>query len=280
MRVAVVGASGFVGRHVLAELAARGVETIATSRSGAVVHAAPSQTTRALDLTTAGIDPWIRLGRPDVVIHLAWGGLPNYRALHHHETELPAQYAFLSALVRGGLRRLFVVGTCLEYGLRDGALDEAMAPDPTTPYGFAKDALRRQLAFLQRETSFALTWGRAFYLYGEGQAPGSLLSQLRAAVEAGRPSFPMSGGEQLRDFLPVAEAARLVVELSAARPRPRRRQPLLGPADLGAQPRRARPRRERLAHRSRPGVATPTRTTSPSPSGAAARRSNRLLAAP
>lgn len=214
MRVAVVGASGFVGRHVLAELAARGVETIATSRNGAVAHAAPSQTTRALDLTTAGVDPWRRLGRPDVVIHLAWGGLPNYRSLHHHEGELPAQYAFLSGLVRGGLRRLLVVGTCLEYGLRDGALVETMATDPTTPYGFAKDALRRELAFLQREQSFALTWGRAFYLYGEGQAPGSLLSQLRAAVEAGRPSFPMSGGEQLRDFLPVADAARLIVDLA------------------------------------------------------------------
>lgn len=32
MKVAVIGASGFLGRHILADLAARGIETVATSR--------------------------------------------------------------------------------------------------------------------------------------------------------------------------------------------------------------------------------------------------------
>ena len=40
-------------------------------------------------------DAFERIGRPDVLIHLAWGGLPNYRSLHHFEGELPAQYRFL-----------------------------------------------------------------------------------------------------------------------------------------------------------------------------------------
>ncbi len=35
MKVAVTGASGFIGRYVLAELAARGIDTVATSQSGA-----------------------------------------------------------------------------------------------------------------------------------------------------------------------------------------------------------------------------------------------------
>ncbi|WP_349371516.1 NAD(P)-dependent oxidoreductase [Salinarimonas sp.] len=214
MRVVVVGASGFLGRHILAALASRGLETVATSRSGAVAQASAGQETLALDLAAPPADPFAALGRPDVVVHLAWGGLPNYRSLHHFETELPAQYAFLAALARGGLRRLVVAGTCFEYGMASGPLDEALQPAPANPYGYAKNALREQLGHLQAQTGLALVWARLFYLYGEGQGARSLHSQLRAAVAAGERSFPMSGGEQLRDFLDVREAARLLVALA------------------------------------------------------------------
>lgn len=214
MRIAVVGASGFLGRHVLADLAAREIGTLATSRLGVVGHARPGQRTLALDCNALLSDPFEALERPDVVIHLAWGGLPNYRSLHHFETELPTQYRFLAALARAGLRRLVVAGTCFEYGMASGALDETMPPAPENPYGFAKNALREQLAFLQAETGVSLAWARLFYLYGEGQGPGSLYSQLRAAVAAGERRFSMSGGEQLRDFLGAREAARLLVALA------------------------------------------------------------------
>lgn len=214
MRIAVIGASGFLGRHVLAALAERGIQVLATSRSGDIGHALPGQRTVALDCVAPPADPFEALGRPDAVIHLAWGGLPNYRSLHHFESELPTQYRFLAALMRGGLRRLVVTGTCLEYGMASGALDEALKPAPENPYGFAKNTLHQQLSFLRAETGFSLVWARLFYLYGEGQSPGSLYSLLRAAVAAGEPNFPMSGGEQLRDFLDVREAARLLVALA------------------------------------------------------------------
>ncbi|MFN3687567.1 NAD-dependent epimerase/dehydratase family protein [Salinarimonas sp.] len=211
MRCAVVGASGFVGRHVLAELRRVGVEALAVSRSGASVdgHAG-----LALDVAAPPSDPFQALGRPDVVIHLAWGWLQDYRSLAHVETELPTHYRFLAALVRGGLSRLVATGTCLEYGMMSGPLAESLQPAPTTPYGFAKDALRRQLGFLRRETPFEFAWARLFYLYGEGQSARSLYPLLHAAAARGERTFPMSGGEQLRDYLPVTEAARLLVALA------------------------------------------------------------------
>ncbi|TVR09160.1 MAG: NAD(P)-dependent oxidoreductase [Salinarimonadaceae bacterium] len=214
MRVAVIGASGFLGRHVLANLALRGVETVATSRSGAVPHARSGQSTTALDIAAPPPEPFAALGRPDVVVHLAWSGLPDYRSLHHFETELPAQYRFLSSLVRSGLRRLVVAGTCFEYGMVSGEIDETMTAVPANAYGYAKNALREQLCFLHNETGFKLTWARIFYLFGEGQNPRSLYSQLHAAANAGERSFPMSGGEQLRDFLDVRDASSHLVSLA------------------------------------------------------------------
>lgn len=216
MRIAVTGASGFIGRAVLAELAHRGIPAVASSRSGADPLPGAGHGIVALDLHEAISDAYERLGRPETVIHLAWNGLPNYCSLHHVETELPAQYRFLRSLVEGGTQTLVVAGTCFEYGMQYGPLREDLPTRPANPYGFAKDALRRELEFLKASQPFALTWARLFYLYGEGQAGTSLLPQLRQAVARGDRTFNMSGGEQLRDYLAVEEAARLLVSLALA----------------------------------------------------------------
>jgi dTDP-6-deoxy-L-talose 4-dehydrogenase (NAD+) len=47
-------------------------------------------------------------------------------------------------------------------------------------------------------------------MYGEGQPKSSLYPQLKDAVSRGERVFNMSGGEQLRDYLPVGEVARLI----------------------------------------------------------------------
>ena len=110
-----------------------------------------------------------------------------------------------------------VAGTCFEYGMQSGALVETQEPAPANAYAIAKDKLRRGLEALQRERPFALTWARLFYLHGEGQAETALWSQLRRAAESGAATFPMSGGEQLRDYLPVERAAAELVALALQR---------------------------------------------------------------
>jgi dTDP-6-deoxy-L-talose 4-dehydrogenase (NAD+) len=167
-----------------------------------------------IDLRDAPEEAFELISQPDVLIHLAWGRLPNYKSLHHFEEELPAQYRFLKALVESGLKSLLVTGTCFEYGMRSGQLREGCEARPENPYGFAKNALRRQLEYLQQVRPFNLTWTRLFYLYGEGQAENSLLPQLKRAVERGDRVFNMSGGEQLRDYLPVAEVVKYLVSLA------------------------------------------------------------------
>jgi nucleoside-diphosphate-sugar epimerase len=216
MKIAVSGGSGFVGRHVLRALAGKeGLEVMACSRSE-LREKLPSPAMRhvKLDHSKPSRGDYEALGRPDVLIHLAWEGLPNYKSLHHFESELPRQYAFLRSLLDAGLPSLVVAGTCYEYGMRCGAMDESTAACPANPYAFAKNALREQLELRRSVHGFALTWARLFYMHGEDQAPTSLYPQLMAAIERGDATFKMSGGEQLRDFLPVSEVAGALVELA------------------------------------------------------------------
>ena len=215
MKIAVTGATGFIGTHVLKELGRHPVEIIAVTREPQRLSASVDvRRIVSLDIADSDPDCYEKLGRPDVLIHLAWNGLPNYKSVHHFETELPHQFRFLKALIEGGLPSLFVAGTCFEYGMQSGPLSTDMPAQPSNPYGFAKDALRQQLAFLKTTNPFNLTWARLFYLYGEGQTSASLYSKLKEAVVRGDQVFDMSGGEQLRDYLPVQEVARRIVSMS------------------------------------------------------------------
>jgi len=215
MKIAVTGANGFVGRNVLAELALHPVEVVAVTHSPAsLAGVGPAVLIKYIDIDQAGADSYERLGRPDILIHLAWKGLSNYMSLHHFETELPRHYRFLKSMVASGLSTLLVTGTCFEYGMQCGALSEDMPPLPASPYAYAKDALRRQLEFVRQVHPFSLIWTRLFFMYGEGQAEKALFAQLKCAVARGDRSFDMSDGEQLRDYLPAAEAARYLVALA------------------------------------------------------------------
>lgn len=107
-----------------------------------------------------------------------------------------------------------VAGTCFEYGLASGELEETRALEPVTCYGEAKAKLFEYMSSLRETITFKLAWPRLFYLFGPGQSPNSLYSQLQTAIARGDESFDMSGGEQVRDYLPVQDAARLLVDVA------------------------------------------------------------------
>ncbi|RON64647.1 epimerase [Pseudomonas fluorescens] len=209
MKVLVTGATGFVGRHLVAALLARGDAVRAVARNVETAQGMPwinDVEFVAADIHAAELDVAALTEGIDVLAHLAWPGLPNYRALFHFEHNLMADYRFIKGAVEAGVRQVLVTGTCFEYGLQSGPLSESVEPQPSNPYGLAKHTLHLFLQNLQQEMPFTLQWARLFYLHGEGQNPNSLLAALDRAIDAEDASFNMSGGEQLRDFLPIATA--------------------------------------------------------------------------
>jgi len=123
VQVIVTGASGFVGSHVVRALLARGHRVTAVSRDAARAarHDWFAQVRFACaDVHAPLADPAAAFGPADLVMHLAWPGLPNYYAKFHLEENLPRDLAFLGSLVRAGYRRLLVTGTCLECDPKEG----------------------------------------------------------------------------------------------------------------------------------------------------------------
>jgi dTDP-6-deoxy-L-talose 4-dehydrogenase (NAD+) len=148
MNILATGATGFIGNHVVARLLEMGHRVTAVARNAERAIASPwyGQTTFiAADIHDTSTVERLQPATFDAVIHLAWPGLPNYTSLTHLELTLPAECAFLKSLVIAGVPQLIVAGTCFEYGLQNGCLNESTPPQPVTAYGMAKNALRGYL---------------------------------------------------------------------------------------------------------------------------------------
>lgn len=219
MKLIVTGASGFLGGHAVRAARAAGHEVVAVGRRReALAEALPEGggvAARALDLHADPAAAAAALGDADALLHFAWPGLPDFRSPEHVTRHLPADAAFLSAVIGGGrVRRILVAGTCLEYGLASGPLAEDQPADPMLAYPIAKDALRRLLTIECARAGAGFAWARLFYMFGPGQAAKSLLAQLDAAIDAGDAAFPMSEGEQLRDYLPAERIGAIFTALA------------------------------------------------------------------
>jgi dTDP-6-deoxy-L-talose 4-dehydrogenase (NAD+) len=211
MKIVVTGGTGFIGRPFVEHLAARGHNVIVAARH-APAYGLPD-TARFVPFDMMSDDPVAVFDGPDVLVHLAWTGLPHYQDRIHPDQNLPASLRLMETMVQSGVGHILTTGTCLEYGMQEGCLSEQLQTQPVTLYGRAKDDLRMALDDLSRQRPFVLQWARLFYLYGPHQNPNSVLAQLDRALDNGDAVFNMSGGEQERDYLPVATAALMLTIL-------------------------------------------------------------------
>lgn len=216
-KVLVTGATGFIGNYVVEELLKRDFEVITTSRKS-VEEAKKFNWIDKVeyiqwDLNNLNQNFFKLFKEPDLVIHLSWEGMSDLKSLIHIEKNLFSSYFFIKNMIENGLKDLVVIGTCLEYGMKEGGLKEDMKTEPIISYALAKDVLRKFIEELKKKYDFDFKWVRLFYLYGRGQNSNSLLSQLDKALENNYDVFNMSGGEQLRDYLPVEKVAEYIVKI-------------------------------------------------------------------
>lgn len=150
----------------------------------------------------------------DVVIHSAWYAEPGkYLPSPINMACLTGSLNLALGAVNAGIKRFIGIGTCFEYDLSPGTLSVETPLKPLTPYAAAKASLYYALLHWLPAVSVAFAWCRLFYLYGEGEHRNRLVPYLRERLEKGVPA-DLTSGNQIRDFLDVADAGRLITEVA------------------------------------------------------------------
>ncbi len=211
--VLVVGATGFIGRHLVRRLAEAGAEVWTTGLPG---EEPPPGTARhsPLDIRDAqSVSALVRRCQPQIVFHLAAVGVtdPAVDPALALAVNGGGTVNLLQALREQGAERVVLAGTCYEYGTREAA--EGL--DPFNPYGASKVAAWAFGRMFWRAYGLPVVTARPFQVYGPGQPPHTLVpAAIRAALSGD--DFSMTPGEQQRDWIYVQDVVGGLMAASSA----------------------------------------------------------------
>jgi len=218
MRVLIIGASSFLGGHLLREAVASGHEVVTAGRSA--VPASPSH--HRLDLSADGPDRIAEVLRPiaaDVVINCAGAtaGSPDVLAAANVTTV----YALVTAMIQSRTRaRLVQIGSAAEYGgAQEGVpVTEAAPPRPASAYGATKLA-GTNLTEVARMAGLDAVVLRVFNVVGAGAPqdglPGRAVAALHEAMAQGT-DVRLGPLDSVRDFVDARDVADAVLAAATA----------------------------------------------------------------
>jgi nucleoside-diphosphate-sugar epimerase len=215
LKVLLTGATGFIGSHVARLLVRNGCAVYAVIRPGSdtwrIADVMPSLRAVNCDLLSASdVDANLRTIRPDVCVHLAWGGMPGKAATGLENLDsLGASLNLARSLADLGCQKILAAGTCFEYDTDQGRLSETSPTRPRGLYGASKLALYNVLGQMAGDFNMRCAWLRFFYLYGPFEDERRLVPSVILSLLSNRKA-KVTPGEQVRDYLHVEDAAAAV----------------------------------------------------------------------
>lgn len=217
--ILLTGATGFVGKQIFKALSKSNVRIVPVVRfdkeSSFQSQLTVDRIVCSPDIFKESADWWAEQCKGiDVVIHAAWYAEPGkYLQSSKNMDCLLGSLNLAKGAASAGVKRFVGVGTCFEYDLSTGVQSTSTPLNPSTPYAGAKAALYMGLLQWLPEQSVEFAWCRLFYLYGEGEDERRLVPYLHKHLAKGE-TVELTSGKQIRDFLDVSEAGKIIAEVA------------------------------------------------------------------
>jgi UDP-glucose 4-epimerase len=208
-RVLVTGGSGFIGRHVVAELARAGAHVRVVDLQP---HLDPGVELVQGDIAERSVLEEAFSGGFDSVVHLA-AVTSVLRSLEHPRltftTNVAGTAELLEAAREAGVKSLAFASTNAVTGpMQAPAIVESATLKPMTPYGATKAAAEMLMSAYTAAYGVRCACLRLTNVYGPGmQAKDSIVARLMRAIRLGGTFEIYGDGRQVRDYVHVSDVA-------------------------------------------------------------------------
>ncbi|QDK83094.1 NAD(P)-dependent oxidoreductase [Spirosoma sp. KCTC 42546] len=217
-KIALTGATGFIGSAVLKQLVSDGHEAVVLLRNESnqerIKGVAKYQTIYYQNLDQNELKETLAAYNPDAFIHIAWKGVGgNDRNEPFQITQnLPFTLHSVELAHAVGCRHWVGIGSQAEYGNPNHKVAETAPTLPTTLYGKAKLASCWAALGLSESLNMKGSWIRVFSTYGIGDEPSWFIPYIISELKKGK-TPKLTKCEQLWDYLYVDDAARAIVSV-------------------------------------------------------------------
>jgi GDP-4-dehydro-6-deoxy-D-mannose reductase len=221
-RPLVIGATGFLGAHLLRSLAAAGAEAHGMARHSVQENDTPCVLHRGDLLDRNVVEAIIRAVRPTHVFNAAGLLKPapdDPQALWR--VHVDGTRILFETLHAAGLRpTVLIASSAAVYGATaELPVGEEVVLEPRSPYGRSKLAQETVAFDAMRELGVPVICGRGFNIVGAGLSPRLLASRVARdivrAEQGGDAVLRVGNLDQRRDFIDVRDAVRAFCALAA-----------------------------------------------------------------
>jgi nucleoside-diphosphate-sugar epimerase len=202
--------------HLLASLHAAGAEVVAIAVKGRRLErldTLPFALERIVVEDADAMGEAVRRARARYIVHLSAhiSTERSFEALQQtvRENLLPT-ISLLAAAAESGVERVVLMGSCEEYSHNSTPFDTELANDPSSPYGASKAAATDYAHMFTNSFGLPTVVLRPSVVYGPGQSPRMLISQVMQALAEGR-TIDVTEGKQTRDFVYVQDVVDAIV---------------------------------------------------------------------
>jgi len=185
MNIFISGATGFIGKHILKKLSKENYNILATARK----KDKETYAQKKVDWIFGNLNKPDFLKtkliefNPDITIHLAWNGIPDYSELISKKN-LDNSISLLNLIISNtNCKKILVSGSCWEYGRNHGICKEIDSVNINSYFNWAKYSLYKYLSIKCAENNIDYNWFRIFYVYGMGQRDSALIPTLIKSID-------------------------------------------------------------------------------------------------